>query len=199
MGTMRLREYSMENKVYRILQDSIKVHQSLLGKVEIIELITKNFITTIENGNKILIFGNGGSAADAQHMAGEFINRFLMERFPLPAIALTTDTSVLTCIGNDVGFDEIFALQIQALTSPGDLVMAISTSGNSPNVIRGIEVARAKGNTTVGFTGQDGGVLRSVVDLCLCVPSNCTPRIQEAHITLIHIVCELLERSLFGE
>lgn len=189
----------MENKVYRILQDSIKVHQSLLGKVEIIELITKNFITTIENGNKILIFGNGGSAADAQHMAGEFINRFLMERFPLPAIALTTDTSVLTCIGNDVGFDEIFALQIQALTSPGDLVMAISTSGNSPNVIRGIEVARAKGNTTVGFTGQDGGVLRSVVDLCLCVPSNCTPRIQEAHITLIHIVCELLERSLFGE
>ena len=148
-------------------------------------------------GKKLLIMGNGGSAADAQHFAAEIIGRFKLERRALPAIALTTDSSVLTAIGNDYGFDAVFSRQIEGLANPGDLVFGISTSGNSPNVFAALEKARELGCKTIALLGRDGGIIKAVADLPLIVPSNDTPRIQEGHITIIHIICDLLEKGLF--
>jgi D-sedoheptulose 7-phosphate isomerase len=142
--------------------------------------------------------GNGGSAADCQHTAAEFVNRFRLERQPLPAIALTTDTSNITAIGNDYSFDEIFSKQVQALASAGDVVAGISTSGNSPNVIRAFEEARKVGAVTVCLTGAGGGRMKGMCHLELCVPSDDTPRIQEVHIFILHLVCDLVEQQLFG-
>ena len=153
---------------------------------------------TFRSGNKLLVMGNGGSAADAQHLVAELVGRFKMERRGLPAIALTTDSSILTALGNDYGFEAIFSRQIQALAVPGDLVIGISTSGNSRNVAVALEQARSQGCLTVGFRGGDGGVIAPSVDLSLVVPSRETPRIQEGHITIIHILCDLLEQELFG-
>jgi len=144
-----------------------------------------------------MLFGNGGSAADAQHIAAEFVNRFIIERPPLPAIALTTDTSVITSIGNDYDFSEIFAKQIRALGQQGDVAWGISTSGNSPNVQKGIETAKKMGLITLAFTGKDGGAIAKMVDLSLNVVSDSTARIQETHITAGHVICELVDIKLF--
>ncbi|MEW6593913.1 MAG: D-sedoheptulose 7-phosphate isomerase [Thermodesulfobacteriota bacterium] len=153
----------------------------------------------IRAGKKILIFGNGGSAADAQHMAAEFVNRFLINRRPLPAIALTTDSSILTSIGNDFSFDDIFLKQIQALGQAGDVAIGISTSGNSPNVLKAIEEARGMGLRTAALTGGSGGKLLNVAELTLNVPSTKTPAIQETHLWVEHLLCQLVDEVLFGQ
>jgi D-sedoheptulose 7-phosphate isomerase len=155
--------------------------------------------TALEADHKVLLFGNGGSAADAQHIAAEFVGRFLGERRGLPAIALTTDTSALTSISNDYGYDEVFARQVRALGRAGDVAIAISTSGKSPSVLRAVEVARELGLRTIGLTGGDGGVLTARVDVSLCVSaSTISCRIQETHILIGHVLCELVDRRLFG-
>ncbi len=150
-------------------------------------------------GGKVLIMGNGGSAADAQHFAAEIVGRFRLERRALPAIALTTDTSILTAVGNDYGFDQVFRRQVEAFAAAGDVVIGISTSGSSNNVYGALLLARERGCRTVGLLGRDGGTIAGIVDIPLTIPSNETPRIQEAHITIIHLVCELVEKRLFGE
>jgi D-sedoheptulose 7-phosphate isomerase len=153
----------------------------------------------LRSGGKVLLFGNGGSAADAQHVAAEFVGRFARDRVPLPAIALTTDTSALTSISNDYGFEQVFARPVIALGQKGDVAIAISTSGNSPNVLLGVVAAREKGLTTIGLTGGDGGRLASTVDFSIVVPSNNTARIQECHLAVEHIICEILESLLLAE
>lgn len=150
--------------------------------------------TAIKDGNKILLFGNGGSASDAQHIAAEIVGRYKKERQALPAIALTTDTSILTAVGNDYGFEAIFERQIEALCMPGDVVIGISTSGESENVLRGIKKAHDLGATTVAFTGRNGGKLAQVAHYSFVVPSYETPRIQECHITLGHVLCEIIDQ-----
>jgi D-sedoheptulose 7-phosphate isomerase len=155
---------------------------------------------TLAGGKKFLLFGNGGSAADAQHIAAEFVGRFLRERRPLPAIALTTDTSALTSIANDYGYENVFARQVRALASAGDVALAISTSGRSPSVLRAVEACRELGVTTIGLTGGDGGELARAVDVSLRVSaSRLSARIQETHILVGHVICELVDRRLFGE
>lgn len=169
------------------------INDNLGRLVNIIEVLT----SALKAGNKILIFGNGGSAADAQHIAAEFVNRFIIERPPLPAVALTTDTSVITSVGNDYDFSEIFSKQIRALGQPGDVAWGISTSGNSPNVMKGLETAKKMGLITLAFTGGDGGSIGQIADLLLNVSSNSTARVQEAHITASHAICELVDIKLF--
>jgi len=178
-------------------------HREVITKMErelsplIAEMVTL-LVETFTQGGKLLVMGNGGSAADAQHFVAEIVGRFKMERRGLPAIALSTDTSILTAIGNDYGFDRVFYRQVEALAAPGDLVVGISTSGNSVNVLQALELAREKGCKTVGLLGKDGGSIKEVCDLALIVPTNDTPRVQEGHITIIHIVCDLLEKSMFA-
>lgn len=189
----------MQKFVTSQLQD----HQALFQKIErdltqSIVGLAERLIETFNIGNKLLIMGNGGSAADAQHFAGEIVSRFRMERPGLPAIALSTDTSVITAIGNDYGFDRIFSRQVEALAAPGDAVIGISTSGNSPNVFKALEVARQAGCSTIGLLGKDGGSIKEVCDIPLIIPSNDTPRVQEGHIAVIHILCDLIEQGLFG-
>lgn len=151
----------------------------------------------LKTGGKLLVFGNGGSAADAQHIAGELVNRFLQERRALPAISLTTDGGVLTCIANDTGFEKVFARQIEAMGNKGDVCLAISTSGQSPNIIAACEQARSQGIKVVGLLGRDGGKVAGLCDLALIVPSHDTQRIQETHNLLGHILCELIESEMF--
>jgi D-sedoheptulose 7-phosphate isomerase len=153
----------------------------------------------LRDGRKVLLFGNGGSAADAQHIAAEFVGRFIPDRIPLPAISLATDTSALTALGNDYGYDAVFSRQLQALGNTGDVAIGLSTSGNSPSVLEALDVARAKGLFTVGFTGQGGGKMAGKADVLFCVPTRMTPRVQETHIVLGHILCELIDRELFPE
>ena len=167
--------------------------ENLPHLLEVIKLVSQSF----EGGNKLLLFGNGGSAADAQHIAAEFVNRYIIDRPPLPAVALTTDTSILTSVSNDVAFSEVFSKQIKALGKEGDVAMGISTSGNSPNIIKAFEVAREMGMKTVALTGNDGGAIAKIADLSLIVPSTSTPRIQETHILIGHILCEMVEHQLF--
>lgn len=154
-------------------------------------------VAALNAGNKVLIAGNGGSAADAQHIAGEFVSRFNFDRPGLPAVALTTDTSVLTAIGNDYGYERLFSRQVQALGVEGDVFWGISTSGKSPNVLQAMEEARKKGLYVAGFTGEGGGAMRDLADVCIEVPSRETPKIQEGHILLGHIVCGLVESWIF--
>jgi D-sedoheptulose 7-phosphate isomerase len=151
------------------------------------------------SGGKVLIFGNGGSAADAQHLAAEFVNRFQVERPPLAALALTTDTSVLTSIGNDYGFLEVFAKQVRALGRPGDVAWGISTSGSSANVVEALKAARELGLKTLALSGGDGGPVAAQAEVALIVPSNSTPRIQEVHLTIGHVLCDLVDYLLFPE
>lgn len=153
----------------------------------------------LRTGRKLLAFGNGGSAADAQHFASELVNRFAFDRPALPAIALTTDGSVLTSIGNDSDFRHVFSRQVEALGSPGDVALAISTSGNSENVLEAVEACRERGLRTVGLTGRDGGALGARVELCLNVPHPETPRIQEVHTMIIHLLCQMIEEELFSK
>ena len=157
-------------------------------------------VGTFRKGNKLLLCGNGGSAADCQHIATEFIIRLSheIERPAIPAIALTTDTSNLTAGGNDLGFENVFARSIQGLGRPGDVLLVISTSGNSPNILKAIEAAKAKGMKIIGFAGGSGGKIKSLVDVCILIPSNNIQRIQEGHITVAHIICELVEIELYG-
>ncbi|MGB9734770.1 MAG: D-sedoheptulose 7-phosphate isomerase [bacterium] len=164
-----------------------ETHAGLIQKTA--DIIYSAFI----NDHKLLLFGNGGSAADAQHIAAEFVNRFKIERQPLPAIALSTDTSVITSIGNDYSFDDIFSKQILALGRIGDIVMGITTSGNSPNVLNAFKVSRDNGLFTIGLLGKDGGKARAMVDLAIIVDHPDTPRIQEAHITIGHIICSIID------
>ena len=188
----------MENIILKRFKESAEVKTRFLKEnlsklLDVIRLISLTF----EAGNKIFLFGNGGSAADAQHLAAEFVNRYTMDRPPLPAIALTTDTSILTSVSNDMGFDEIFAKQLRALGKEGDVAIGISTSGNSSNVVKAFEVAQEMGIKTVAFTGNDGGMLAKMANISLAVPSTSTPRIQEAHILIGHILCEMVEHQLF--
>nr|WP_276322484.1 D-sedoheptulose 7-phosphate isomerase [Dyella soli] len=156
-------------------------------------------VSALKSGKKILFAGNGGSAADAQHWAGELVSRFYFDRPGLPGIALTTDTSIITAVGNDYGYDYVFARQIEALGAEGDVFYAISTSGNSKNIIRAIDAARAKGIKVIGFTGQSGGAMASACDICFRIPSTETPRIQEGHEALGHLLCALIEQEMFGD
>ncbi len=189
----------MKDIILNILEDSLRVKRSFIeDNLETIIKAADVVATCISAGQKILIFGNGGSAADAQHLAAEFVNRFIIERPPLAAIALTTDTSLLTSIGNDYHFDEIFSKQIKALGNRNDIAWGISTSGNSTNVIKAIQVAKSKGLKSIGMTGR-GGKLRQYADLVFCADTDDTPRIQEAHITVGHIICELVDRTLYPE
>lgn len=182
-----------------ILEDSLRVKRaSVLANIDRIRRGAEMLAACISAGHKILIFGNGGSAADSQHIAAEFVNRFRIERPPLAALALTTDTSVLTSIGNDYHFDAVFEKQIQALGVKGDVAWGISTSGNSPNVVKALHAARAKGLATFGMTGR-GGRLAECSDLIFTVESSVTARIQETHITMGHLLCELVDRILFPE
>jgi D-sedoheptulose 7-phosphate isomerase len=151
---------------------------------------------TLREGGKLLIFGNGGSAADAQHIAGEFVGRFLAERRALPAIALNVNTSVLTALANDYSFEGVFARQIEALGEPGDAALGISTSGNSANVVAGLRTARERGLRTLALTGRSGGAMREMVDACVRIPADETPRVQEGHILVAHILCEIAEREI---
>jgi D-sedoheptulose 7-phosphate isomerase len=178
------------------LRESIKVKQAILESEELLELIDRvahACTHALESGGKLILFGNGGSAADAQHLCAELIGRYLRDRQALAAIALTTNTSNLTAIGNDYSYEEVFSRQIEAIGRKGDIAIGISTSGASKNVIRALGVARKIGLVTVGLTGNRGGELRDETDYCLCIPSQQTPRIQESHITVGHILCELIE------
>lgn len=178
------------------LKQHIEVIQNLLfSEVDLIEKCSAMILETVESGNKILICGNGGSAADAQHIAAEFVGRYETERKALPAIALTTDTSALTALANDYGFERVFARQVEALGSKGDLLIALSTSGNSPNVNAAVMAARQIGCKTLGLTGSGGKKLASLCDACILVPSKRTARIQEAHITIAHIWCEIVDAN----
>ena len=189
----------MNNIILNTLQDSIKVKERFIkDHIDIIQKGADRLATCITSGHKILIFGNGGSAADAQHIAAEFVNRYQIERPPLAALALTTDTSIITSIGNDYHFDEIFSKQIEALGVKDDTAIGISTSGNSPNVIKAINAAKDIGMFTMGLTGH-GGELAECADLVFAVKTDITARIQEAHITLGHILCDLVDRILFPE
>ena len=152
--------------------------------------------TALEKGRKILICGNGGSAADSQHMAAEFVGRFVKERQSLPALALTVDTSLLTAVGNDYGFDCVFSRQVEGLGQEGDVLIAISTSGNSANVVKAVKTAKEKGIYVIALTGENGGILAKGSDLCLAVPSQVTARIQEMHIMIIHMICEIAEADI---
>ncbi|NIV92209.1 SIS domain-containing protein [candidate division KSB1 bacterium] len=180
-----------------MIQDSIDVKRQLTSEhISCLNEIVNLLKRCLDEGNKILLFGNGGSAADSQHIAAELVSKFNKDRKALSAIALTTDTSILTSISNDYAFDNVFARQIEALGQKGDVAIGISTSGNSPNVLKGLAVAREKGLSTVGLTGQNGGKLKDYVDICFNAPTNSTARIQEVHITVAHAICDILEREL---
>ncbi|EJF8901236.1 D-sedoheptulose 7-phosphate isomerase [Campylobacter coli] len=182
--------------------DSILVKEQILKDENLITLIKNASLEVIKaykNGNKTLLAGNGGSAADAQHIAGEFVSRFYFDRPGIASIALTTDTSILTAIGNDYGYENLFARQVQAQGVKGDVFIGISTSGNSKNILKALEICKEKGILSIGLTGASGGAMNEFCDYCIKVPSTCTPRIQEAHILIGHIICAIVEEELFGK
>ena len=190
----------MKDYIRGQIQDSIGAKQKFLAdekNIELLDRVAADLIATYRAGKKTLIAGNGGSAADAQHIAAEFVSRFYFDRPALASIALTTDTSALTAIGNDYGYELLFSRQIEANGQAGDIYIAISTSGNSKNVIKSLESARRMGIKTVGLTGASGGKMKDMVDYCICVPSDETPRIQECHILIGHILCAAVEKELF--
>jgi len=199
--TARSGSGSMQDAIRELFEASARAKQVFLAEnadalARAIGLVADAFA----GGKKLLLFGNGGSAADAQHIAAEFVGRFMRQRRPLPAIALTTDTSALTAIANDYGYDDVFARQVRALATAGDVALAISTSGRSPSVLRAVDACRELGVTTIGLTGGDGGDLTRAVDVSLRVSaSRLSPRIQETHILVGHVICELVDRQLFVE
>jgi D-sedoheptulose 7-phosphate isomerase len=193
---------SFERKVSQLIEASIAAKQRLLdrpGFTSLVAKVSEIVLHSMKEGHKILLFGNGGSAADAQHIAAEFVGRFAFDRPALPALALNVNTSCITAIGNDYGFDQVFSRQIEALGQAGDVAFGITTSGNSPLVIRAMSAAKKKGLHTIGLTGCAGGQLKSAVDYCICVPSDETPRIQEGHILVGHVISELVEEAIFHE
>ena len=196
----------MENKLNQFIEkqvrDSINVKKSILGNNEILKLVSKislEIVKAYKNGHKVLIAGNGGSAADAQHMAGELVSRFYFDRPGLPAIALTTDSSIITAIGNDYSYNRIFSRQIESNGQKGDIFIGISTSGNSKNIIEALIQSKKQGIINIGLTGKDGGTMKHQCDYCVCVPSEETPRIQESHLLIEHIICSIVEEELFGK
>jgi D-sedoheptulose 7-phosphate isomerase len=184
------------------IEESLRV-KNLILEDNVIQISIKESATlcckSLKKGNKILFAGNGGSAADAQHLAAELVNRFGFERPGIAAIALTTDTSILTSISNDSGFEKLFARQVEAIGNKGDVIFFLSTSGNSPNILSGIKEAKKKGIITIGMTGKSGGKMSRLCNLIIKVPSNETARIQEAHILIGHIICAIVENTLFGK
>ncbi len=188
----------IENIIVRIFREGIQLKETFLSEnisriIKVVDAVT----AALKGGNKILLFGNGGSAADAQHIAAEFVNRFLIERPPLPAISLSTDTSVITSIANDYDFSDIFAKQIRAIGQAGDVAWGISTSGTSPNVVKALETAKKMDMITIAMTGKDGGQMARIADHLLNVPSSSTPRIQEVHTVIGHVICEMIDFKLF--
>ena len=182
-------------------KDSINTKEKILQDENLLSLIREVALECIKeykNGNKTILAGNGGSAADAQHIAAEFVSRFYFDREGLPSIAITTDSSILTAIGNDYGYERLFARQIEAQAKKGDIFIGISTSGNSANIIEALKMCKSKGVISVGLTGESGGKMRDLCDYCIKVPSNKTPRIQESHILIGHIICAIVEEELFG-
>ncbi|HXF38705.1 MAG TPA: D-sedoheptulose 7-phosphate isomerase [Blastocatellia bacterium] len=190
----------MIERIRQIARESIEAKRAFFeANAEAVARAAEMIIASVRAGGKVLVFGNGGSAADAQHIAAELVNRLNYDHPPIPAIALTTDTSILTSIGNDSSFDNVFERQVRALGRKGDVALAISTSGNSPNVLRGVEAAREIGITTIALAGRDGGKLATLTELALVVNAHSTQRIQETHITIAHILCELVEDALYGQ
>lgn len=195
----------MEDKLKKYVKnqilESISIKELMLNDEKIIKVISNVallFVDAYKNDKKILFAGNGGSAADAQHIAGELVSRFYFDRPGLPAIALTTDTSILTAIGNDYSYDKIFSRQIQANGVAGDIFFGISTSGNSKNILNGVMESKKMGITSIGLTGKYGGKIKDLCDYCICVPSEETPRIQESHLLIEHIICAIVEEKIFG-
>ncbi len=189
----------MIRSIRSAVADSLEIKKTFFqANEELIARVAGEICLALDNGRKVLLYGNGGSAADAQHIAAEWVGRFQRERRPFPALALTTDTSILTAIGNDYGFDQVFARQVRALGRKGDIAVAISTSGNSPNVLVATDAAHEIGMITVGLTGRDGGALGTKVQYHLNVPHNFSARIQEVHIMIGHILCELVEDTVKG-
>jgi len=190
----------MREVVIRELEDSAKIKTTMAQTLSaIIAEAAQIILDAYKAGGKVLLIGNGGSAADAQHIAAELAGRFKLDRTGLPAIALTTNTSVLTALANDYGYERVFSHQLEALAKDKDVLIAITTSGTSPNILKAVEMAHSKGVTVIGLTGAKGGKLKDSADLTIMVPSDDTPRIQEAHITIGHIICHLVEKGLFGE
>ena len=189
-------DFNFVDEINTIFDDSIEVITKSKNLSEKLNQSVIKIISCLKNNGKVVLFGNGGSASDAQHMAAELIVRFKIERESIPAIALTTDTSVITSIGNDYDFNKIFSRQCESLVNENDVVIAISTSGNSDNVINGVLKAKEKGSFVVGLTGNSGGKLKSSADILLDVPSDDTARIQEGHRVIIHSLCELIEKNL---
>jgi D-sedoheptulose 7-phosphate isomerase len=188
----------MKDEIVQTFRESADVKVRFIRQnAEVLARAVKMIVQAFKAGHKVLLFGNGGSAADAQHIAAEFVNRFLIERPPLPAIALTTDTSILTSISNDYGYADSFAKQVKALGKEGDVAIGISTSGTAANVIKAIQAAKEMGLKTVGLAGRDGGELAKLVDIALVVDSQSVPRIQEVHMTIGHALCEMVDRMLF--
>ena len=192
---------SEPSETERLIHDSIETKLAFLadGGAKIVERMADVVLEALRAGRRVYLCGNGGSAADCQHIAGEFIGRFMMERAPMPCVALSTDTSVLTCLANDYSFDRVFERQVRALMDAGDVLIAFSTSGNSANVLRAVEAARAHGGKTLGFSGRGGGRLKEICDLCLVAPADPSARIQELHITCAHVLCHLVEKRYFEE
>ena len=192
----------MNTKIHDIISASISVKQQVLADTQLLQEIdaaTQACITALKNGNKLLFCGNGGSAADAQHLAAEFTGRFYSDRKALPAEALHCNTSYLTAVANDYSYDVIYARLLEGIAKPGDVLVGISTSGNSGNIVKAFEMAKSIGVVTVGFTGATGGKMKPLSDFLINVPSTTTPRIQESHILVGHIICELVEENIFGK
>ena len=188
-------------KISSIINESIKVKQTLMGDAHLIakiDTVVKVITTAFQNGNSVYFAGNGGSAADAQHLAAEFSGRFYKDRKALPSEALHCNTSYLTAVANDYSYEVIYARLIEGITKPGDVLVGISTSGNSGNIVKAFEMAKTKQVVTIGFTGDKGGKMKEISDYLINVPSNDTPRIQESHILVGHIICELVESNIFG-
>lgn len=191
----------MREKIADIIENSIKVKQQILSDVSILSAIEQGVVTVTDAfraGKRVWFCGNGGSAADAQHLAAEFSGRFYLNRDALPAEALHCNSSYLTAVANDYSYDDIYSRLVKGITNEGDILIGLSTSGNSGNIVKAFEVAKEKGLQTIGFTGQGGGKLASLSNVLIAVPSNITPRIQESHITIGHILCELVEEKIFG-
>lgn len=184
--------------VAKRVRESVAVKEAILENEDLLDLVQEVgevCVHSLKEGGKLLFLGNGGSAADAQHLAAELVGRYLRERRPLSAVALTTNSSCLTSVGNDYSYEEIFSRQIEAFGNKGDVAIGISTSGNSPNVVRALQAAKGKGMITVAMTGWTGGELKGLAEYCLCIPSTQTPRIQEGHILIGHVLCEIIEEN----
>ncbi len=197
VGKIKIMNEQDSTKIHDIVKQSINTIEDIEKYSEKIIQITDQIVNCISSGKKIILFGNGGSAADSQHIAAELIGRYALERKSYPAIALTTDTSALTAIANDYSYNDVFSRQCQGLVNSGDTVIGISTSGNSENVKRGLEVSKEKDAFTIGLLGNNGGKIKDIVDMDISIESKSTPRIQEGHRVIYHIICQMVEEKLY--